>query len=83
MSKKEIKNNYAPNDVFGDPRSYSWGNNIWGKKMSMLGLALIIIVGGIVIYADSKGIIDWRQTGDPMEQTHPLFRDTTGRRPLR
>ena len=77
MSKKEVKNNYAEN-IYGDPSNYSWGRNIWGKKMSMLGLVLMIVVGGIVIYADSKGLIDWQQQSEsPLEVKHPHFEETS------
>lgn len=77
MTKKEIKNNYEEN-IFGDPSNYSWGKNIWGKKMSILGFVLIVVVGGIVFYADSKGLIDWQQQSEnPLEIQHPHFEEKT------
>ncbi len=75
MSKKEIKNNYAES-IYGDPASYSWGRNIWGNKMSMFGLVIITIVGGVVFYANSKGLIDWKQQSEsPLEIQHPFFQE--------
>ena len=77
MSKKEIKNNYAEN-IYGDPKSYSWGRNIWGKKMSIFGFVIMAIVTAIVIYGDSKGLIDWQQQSEsPLEIQHPHFQQET------
>jgi hypothetical protein len=72
MSKKEIKNNHAENNVFGDPSSYSWGRNIWDWKLSIFGLVMITLVSVIVFYADRKGLIDWQeQAQDPWEVQNP------------
>ncbi len=71
MSKKEIKNNYAESP-FGDPAQYQWGKNIWGTKFPIIGAIVIGITLVIVIWADSKGMIDWQKSEDPFQNQHPL-----------
>lgn len=72
MSKKEIKNNY-PESPFGDPSQYQWGKNIWGTKFPIIGAFIIGITLLIVIYADNKGLIDWKQSADPLQIENPYL----------
>jgi hypothetical protein len=75
MAKKQIKNNHNKVNIFANPDNEPWGKNVWGTKFSMIGFVILAITGAIVFYADSKGLIDWKQSGDPMQQTHPLLKE--------
>lgn len=73
MSKKDIKNNYEDHP-FGDPSNYQWGKNIWGKNFTKFGSIFLVIVFALVFYANSKGLIDWKQADEnPLEIKHPHF----------
>lgn len=73
--KKKIKNQYAES-IFSNPDNIPWGGNIWGKKFTIFAIAFLSITFALVFYADSKGLIDWQETGDPMEMenSHPYFK---------
>ena len=75
MAKKQIKNNHSENNIFANPDNKPWGENVWGTKMALIGLVVLVVTGGIVFYADSQGLIDWEKSGDPMQQTHPLLKE--------
>ena len=73
MSKKKIKNNYEEHP-FGDPSNYQWGKNIWGDKFTLFGAGFLVVVFAVVLYANSKGLIDWKQADEnPLEIQHPHF----------
>lgn len=75
MAKKQIKNNQSETNIFSNPNNEPWGKNVWGTKKALISLAILVITGAIVFYADSQGLIDWEKSGDPMEQTHPLLQE--------
>lgn len=70
QGRKRIKNEY-PQNPFANPDNSKWGENIWGRRGAIISFILLLVVGGIVFWADQKGLIDWQESEDPLQNTHP------------
>lgn len=57
--------------IFDDPDEGEYVGNIFGWKISLIGLAVIVFCAGIIAYGHITGQIDYR-TGKAIPQTeHP------------
>lgn len=76
MSKKKKIENQHGTSIFSNPDNIPWGQNIWGRKFTIFAVVFLSMTFALVFYANSKGLIDWQQTGDPMEMenSHPFFK---------
>ena len=65
-----------PKKIFDDPHDGEYIGNIWGWKVSMWGLAVMILLGSLMVYRHIK-VGTWSMVKEEPKEQEQILQDST------